>query len=177
MRRILIFILLVGILFSSCTMHTETIHMDTESERFTQKVEFEVTQNGDDTNNIIVVTSLEELRTYRENGEISEKHYNFYYDLLSGESDVPAYNTIEITDFAIRFTVPLQDKTTQFDFRVTASGVDTFLPGVYSWSVQDGIVEGREPTSPIEQVMDIPFVKQVHDFVNASGAWNTPVYG
>lgn len=177
MKKILFFILSVCILLSACTMHTEGMPVDTVVESLTLAVESEGLQNDEDTDNVVVVTSLEELKPYRENGVISEKHYSFYYDLLSGESDVPAYNTIEITDFTIQFTVPLQDKTTQFDFVVTASGVDTLLPGVYSWHVWDGIVDDREPESPIEQVMDIPFVKQVHDYVNISGAWNTPVYG
>lgn len=176
MRKIFIFILLFGVLFSACTMNSEVMPIDYESESTPKKVEAEVIQNGWDTDNVIV-TSLDELNQYRENEVISEKHYNFYYDLLSGESDVPAYNTLEITEFSIQFTVPLQDKTTQFDFTVAESGIDTLLPGVYSWKVRDGVVDGREPTSPIDQVMDIPAVKQVHDFVNSSGAWNTPVYG
>lgn len=99
MRKILFFVLSVCVLLSACTMHTEVVPVDTVA------VESEGLQNGEDADHVVVITSLEELKSYRENGVISEKHYNFYCDLLSGKSDVPAYNTIEITDFTIQFTV------------------------------------------------------------------------
>lgn len=61
---------------------------------------------------MVTVTSLDELTDYRDNYIISESVYDFYYNLLSGESEIPEYNTVRIDDFSIRFTVPMTEYST-----------------------------------------------------------------
>ncbi len=127
---------------------------------------------------MVTVTSLEELSGYLTDGVITQELYDFYYDLLSGNSDIPEYNTVQIDDYTIQFTVPLTEYTSYFNFTVTESKLDTLPPGTYDWQVQDireVTVSGRNPDN--SAFTDIPEVRKLLTFFGNYFAYNTPFYG
>lgn len=178
MLKLFSLILLTVAILSSCVGNEET-SLVSKSETVLQDTEELQEQVLTDVSDMeqVKITSLDELTPYMDNGTLSKQHYDFYYDLLSGESMIPAYNTLQISDYTIQFSVPLTDKTTKFDFTVTESEMDTLPLGTYSWQVRDGIVLNRKPESPVKQVLELPAVQRVYGFLNATGIWNTPTYG
>ncbi len=126
---------------------------------------------------VISVTSLPELKSYVQKGVISEQLYGFYHDLLSGESDIPEYNTVKIDRFRITFSNPLSEHTTFFSFSVKESSLDTLPVGQYAWRVldiADTVVEERKvPSDPFP---DTPEAQKLAAFLGASHIWKTPSY-
>ncbi len=127
---------------------------------------------------MVTVTSLEELADYRDNYVISENVYDFYYNLLSGESEIPEYNTVRIEDFSIRFTVPMTEYSTYFSFTVTESGLETLPEGNYEWQVLD-IVEVVADNERYDnsRYLEIPEVQKLFRYLSYSFIYNTPAYG
>ncbi len=127
---------------------------------------------------MVTVTSLEELADYRDNYIISESVYDFYYNLLSGESEIPEYNTVHIEEYSIRFTVPMTEYSTYFSFTVTESGLDTLPEGTYDWQVSD-LREVSVDYSHYDntEYLDIPEVQKLFAYFLSMYAYNTPTYG
>ncbi len=126
----------------------------------------------------VSVSSLADLKTYADRGIISEQLYGFYHDLISGESDIPEYNTVKISRFRITFASPLTEHNTRFNFIVDQSGMDTLPTGQYAWTVKDIV----EPIVPERETAPNAFwdTTESHNlwiFLNASHIWNTPTYG
>lgn len=69
--------------------------------------------------------------------------YNFIYNLVSGESEIPEYNGLGIKEYSISV---VEDEgsgigtTLSFTFTVTGNSLpQTLLPGTYSWTIHDGM--------------------------------------
>ena len=127
---------------------------------------------------MVTITSLEELARYLADGIITQGLYDFYYDLLSGKSDIPEYNTLQIEDYTIRFTVPMTGYASYFSFTVTESGLDTLPPGTYDWQILDireVTVSGRSANH--SAYTDIPEVQKLFTFFDGYFAYNTPFFG
>lgn len=131
-----------------------------------------------------VVTSLDELKTYVDEGVISTQLWTFYEDLLSGESEIAEYNSVQIETYTIRFAVPLQGSSiysSYFTFTVTESGLETLPVGQYSWQVEDlrdvMVVNRRPVTAEEGMYYDDTTVQKLQQFLCAYFCYNTPVYG
>ncbi len=123
-----------------------------------------------------VVTTLAGLETYRSRGVISEAVYEFYFNLLSGQSAIPEYNTLVIEDYTIRLTD--DDRTTEFQFTVKESGMDTLPTGEYQWTIKDlrdVKILNRYPDH--EEFYEIPEVKKLCAFLSGTYIYSTPTYG
>lgn len=64
--------------------------------------------------------------------------YPFLWNLLSGESDVPEYNELEIKDYSLTRIYDAGGTTIEFTFTVTGDSLhETLPPGTYSWTLQE----------------------------------------
>ncbi len=121
-------------------------------------------------------STLAGLETYRSRGVISEAVYEFYFNLLSGQSAIPEYNTLVIEDYTIRPTD--DDRTTEFQFTVKESGMDTLPAGEYHWTVKDLLeVSVTNRRADDEEFHAIPEVKKLCAFLSGTYIYNTPTYG
>lgn len=127
------------------------------------------------------VTSLEELAEYRDKRIIEERVYDFYYDLFSGNSAIPEYNTFEVSDLTISFTIPVTNLSTYCSFTVTESALDTLPVGDYSW-----VVTSRRDISIDNRALDFPEapdysnvveVQKLYAYLGSCYYYNTPTYG
>ncbi|MBQ8400690.1 MAG: hypothetical protein IJX14_02055 [Clostridia bacterium] len=130
---------------------------------------------------LYTAATLEEIRQYTDQGVWKEQVYDFLWNLLSGESGIPEYNTVKITDSKLTFAIPLEPiYSIWWDFTVTESGLDTLPPGTYHMMIRDIIdcflVEpmSSEPM-PAEDVYEEE--RMISRFIAATYIWNTPIYG
>ena len=127
----------------------------------------------------VIVDSLAELSEYHARHIISDNLFAFYSELIGNTSPIPEFNAVKISDFEIRFTVPVQDMTTYFTFTVESSGLDTLPPGKYYREVMEALeIVLIDP----EEVNEDPFgdveeVKKLRTFISGTYIWNTPIYG
>lgn len=127
----------------------------------------------------VTVDSLAELSEYHARHIISDRLFSFYSEFIGNTSPIPELNTVKISDFEIRFTVPVQDMTTYFTFTVESSGLDTLPPGKYYREVMEALeIVLIDP----EEVNEDPFgdveeVKKLRTFISGTYIWNTPIYG
>lgn len=150
---------------------------------------------------IVSVSSMEELAARKEAGQLSERVYNFYFDLFSGESQIPDYNTVTVPAFTVRFVLPREGgfpsvkglsvsvfeeaaRTSFCVFEVTASELDSLPPGHYAWTVEDRrevmITEGRGKADILawwEEYEDVPEVQKLHRYIAGCYTYCTPSYG
>lgn len=127
----------------------------------------------------VTVDSLAELSKYHARHIISDRLFSFYSEFIGNTSPISELNTVKISDFEIRFTVPVQDMTTYFTFTVESSGLDTLPPGKYYREVMEALeIVLIDP----EEVNEDPFgdveeVKKLRTFISGTYIWNTPIYG
>ena len=71
----------------------------------------------------------------------SQNVYNFIYNLVSGESDIPEINGLGIKDYSIALLKnSAYDSLFRFIFTVTGNSLpETLPPGTYSWTILDGL--------------------------------------
>ena len=93
----------------------------------------------------VTITDIADWETlpWRTDGPVhSQNAYNFINNLVSGESDIPEYNGLGITDYSITL---LEDQTAgfatlRFTFTVTGNSLpETLPPGTYTKLVYDGM--------------------------------------
>ncbi len=129
---------------------------------------------------LVTVTSLAELASYRDRHIITSQLYDFYHDLISRESDIPELNTVIISDYSISFTVPVIEYKSYFSFTVEESGLDTLPIGSYERVVHDIVdVIMRDPKEDRTVISfgDVEETRKLRTFINGSFIWNTPSYG
>lgn len=83
------------------------------------------------------VTTLEGVKKLCDDKIISKNAYDFLWNLLSGQSAIPEYNSVVISDFAVSYYTPGEDYTLYFDFTVTSSGLETLPTGRYHKELRD----------------------------------------
>lgn len=127
----------------------------------------------------VTVDSLAELFEYHTRHIISDDLFAFYSELIGNTSPIPEFNTVKISDFEIRFTVPVQDMTTYFTFTVESSGLDTLPPGKYYREVMEALeIVMIDPDEAKEDPFgDVEEVKKLRTFITGTYIWNTPTYG
>ncbi len=131
---------------------------------------------------LYTASTLEEIRKYTDEGVWNEQVYRFLWNLLSGQSEIPEYNTVKITDSVLTFSIPLENYSIRWDFTVTESGLETLPPGEYHKEIRD-IVECY--LYDAEEYREIPTYKwaaypeadMISSFMVYSHVWNTPTYG
>lgn len=128
----------------------------------------------------VTIDSLAELSEYHARHIISDNLYAFYSEFIGNGSRIPEINTVKISDFEIRFTVPVQDSTTYFTFTVESSELDTLPPGEYYREVTDlreVLMKDPNVLDERNEFADVPEVKKLFDFISGTYLWNTPTYG
>lgn len=126
-------------------------------------------------------TTLAEIRAAVDCGRISENAYRFFYNLLSGKSGIPEYNTVKISEFTLTYTDTREDFDMIFDFTVAESGLDTLPAGKYHKRVRD-IVDclmtdfGEDSKYPPEYEQ-YEEVRMVYAFISGSFILNCPEFG
>ncbi len=126
--------------------------------------------------------TLEEIRQYTDAGVWTPQVYRFLLDLLSGESEIPEYNTVRITDSRLTFTIPLTDYSIWWDFTVAESGLETLPPGEYHKEIRDiadCCLADPLPTLTVsaETIQGDTESRMIVSFISSSLIWNTPAYG
>jgi len=127
----------------------------------------------------VAIRTLDQLKDCADRGYISNSLYNFYWNLLSGQSDIPEYRSLVITDVTILFTHPLTEYRTDFSFTVEKSDIPALPVGQHQRIVYDI----REPTmvdpaaDRADPYADVEEVKKLYAFISGSYIWNTPTYG
>lgn len=126
-------------------------------------------------------TSLADIGAALDCGRISPNAYNFFYNLLSGRSEIPEYNTVKIDSFTLTYTDTREDFEMVFDFTVSESGLDTLPVGTYHKRVRD-IVDclmtdfGDNSTYP-EEYDRYEEVRMVYAYLFGSFIWDCPTFG
>lgn len=126
----------------------------------------------------IILNDYRDLLPYAEAGFINA--YDFFHNLLSGESEIEEYNTVIIEDYTLRFTIPLTDYKIYFDYTVKESGLESMPVGTYHKVVEDIVdkylVDVEKVKSP-DPYADVKEVDMLKVFFGAGGLWRTPTFG
>ncbi len=122
--------------------------------------------------------------------------YNFIYELVSGNSRIPEYNGLGITDYSITLLEnPRNEATFRFTFTVTGNSLpETLPPGTYTKTVYNGIdvflYDGEKPKessdyiardnalSGMDRFGDVPAAVAVHQYLSWTHyAWEVAPFG
>lgn len=126
----------------------------------------------------IILTDYRDLLPYAQAGFINA--YDFFDDLLSGESKIEEYNSVVIEDYTLRFTIPLTNYNIYFDYTVRESGLDTMPVGTYHKVVRDIVdkyledINEEKAADPYAEVKEVMMLKL---FFSCGGLWRTPAFG
>lgn len=128
------------------------------------------------------ITSLDDWEDFNYDGIYHEKCYDLLHMLLSGESGIPEFDGLGISEYRLTrmADVQLYAPTLHLEFTVTGDSMPESLPaGKYSKIIDltyDVYLHDTEPEEPLEN-SECLSLRELKDFFAATQIWNIPNYG
>lgn len=184
--QIIIALVLAAVFFSailtSCSLRSDSESAATESGTETESLaesETESGGSGSGDGKLLTLTTLDGIMRACDDGLLKEPAKEFFYNMLSGESEIADYNKFDVPSFTV--TLDKQNSgEVSFAFRVENSTLDTLRDGDYAWEMFQGFSFFRTDfaeTPEAEALSDTAEAEMLSTFFTGSYIYNTPTFG